>query len=90
MENVIERTVALADGEIIELSDLPPDIAENRAFTTSQATQLPAGGADMPAIIADIERQMITQAISRAEGSKHELRNFSASTAPPWSKKSND
>jgi DNA-binding NtrC family response regulator len=70
MENVIERTVALADGEIIELSDLPPDIAASDSIQPSLATQLPAGGADMPAIIADIERQMITQALSRAAGVK--------------------
>ncbi|WP_020675806.1 sigma-54-dependent transcriptional regulator [Geopsychrobacter electrodiphilus] len=70
MENVIERTVALADGDIIELNDLPPNIAENDNIHPSLATQLPAGGTDMAAVIADIERQMIRQAMARAGGVK--------------------
>ena len=70
MENVIERTVALADNENIEPEDLPPNIAEINSVQPLLQSQLPEGGADMPAIIADIERQMIGLAMSRATGVK--------------------
>lgn len=70
MENVIERTVALADDETITLEDLPPNIAEAESIQPSFSTQLPEGGTDMPAAIAEIERQMIGQALSRSNGVK--------------------
>ena len=70
MENVIERTVALADNESIEPADLPPDIFENDNIQPLPTTHLPEGGVDMPAVIADIERQMIGLAISRSAGVK--------------------
>ncbi|MCF6179996.1 MAG: sigma-54 dependent transcriptional regulator [Geopsychrobacter sp.] len=69
MENVIERTVTLADGEIIELSDLPPDVAASESLQPP-ATLLPQEGVNMPAVIATIERQMISQAMSRTSGVK--------------------
>jgi DNA-binding NtrC family response regulator len=70
MENVIERTVALADNEIIEPQDLPPNIVENDSLKPSATTHLPEKGVDMPTVIADIERQMISLAMSRASGVK--------------------
>jgi DNA-binding NtrC family response regulator len=70
MENVIERTVTLADNENIELDDLPPNIVEDDKPQTLTPTQLPEGGVDMPAVVADIERQMIGQAMSRSTGVK--------------------
>lgn len=71
MENVIERTVALADGESINLSDLPSYIAEVEPNTpSSNNTQLPEIGTNMPALIAEIEQQLILQALSRSRGVK--------------------
>jgi DNA-binding NtrC family response regulator len=70
MENVIERTVALADGETIEPEDLPPNIVEIESIQPIPSIQLPEGGADMPTVIAEIERQMIGLAMSRATGVK--------------------
>ncbi len=70
MENVIERTVALTDGEMIEPDDLPPDIAMPDGQTTGLFPPKAGNAVDMPGVIADIERQMITQAMSRADGVK--------------------
>ncbi len=70
LENVIERTVALADNENIEPEDLPPNIVESKNIQPLISSQLPEGGADMPAVIADIERQMIGLAMSRSTGVK--------------------
>ncbi len=69
LENVIERTVALADNENIEPEDLPPNIVENENIQPLMP-QLPEGGTDMPAVVADIERQMIGLAMTRSTGVK--------------------
>ena len=70
MENVIERTVALSDNENIEPEDLPPNIVQVETSQPQLSAKLPENGTDMPAVIADIERQMISLAMSRAEGVK--------------------
>jgi len=70
MENVIERTVALSDSETIEPSDLPPNIVENDNIHPTSPINIPIGGTNMPAVIADIERQMISLAMTRATGVK--------------------
>ncbi len=70
MENVIERTVTLADGKIIERDDLPFNIAEGGKNQPSSTVPLPEEGTDMPATIANIERQMIRQAMENANGVK--------------------
>jgi DNA-binding NtrC family response regulator len=70
MENVIERTVALADGDTITLADLPSYVAEVDKNTPELNTLLPESGTDMPALIAEIEHQLILQALARARGVK--------------------
>ena len=71
MENVIERSVTLTDGESIERQDLPPDIAG--AHPADGGPALPRvgeSGVDMPAIIAQIESGMIGEAMALADGVK--------------------
>ncbi len=70
MENVIERTVALTDGDTIERDDLPSNVAVAESISPSFAPQVPEGGTDMPETIAQIESEMIRQALSRANGVK--------------------
>ncbi|RMF43535.1 MAG: sigma-54-dependent Fis family transcriptional regulator [Deltaproteobacteria bacterium] len=73
MENVIERTVALTDGDSIDLADLPAAIAGQASLDlTGQDTaiRLTEDGIDMPALIADIERKLIGDALSMADGVK--------------------
>jgi len=70
MENVIERTVALSEADRIEITDLPLNIAENTGLLPSTPRNLPQKGIDLPEMIADIEREMITQALTRGKNVK--------------------
>ncbi|TYO98831.1 two component Fis family sigma54 specific transcriptional regulator [Geothermobacter ehrlichii] len=73
LENVIERTVALTDGELIDYPDLPPAIAGKASLdlaADAPSLRLPDEGLDMPAFIADIERSLIRDALDRADGVK--------------------
>ncbi len=73
LENVIERTVALTDGEQIDHPDLPQAIAGKASLdpaTDTPSLRLPDAGIDMPAFIADIERRLIRDALERADGIK--------------------
>ena len=72
MENVIERSVALTDGEIIERSDLPSSIGgiDNESVTDLLCPKVTENGVDMARIIEAIERQMITEALGLADGVK--------------------
>jgi len=70
MENVIERTVALTDGDTITCNDLPFDIGKARNALPASAPQVTSEGVDMNQVIADIERQMILQAIQLGNGVK--------------------
>ncbi|NOY13273.1 MAG: sigma-54-dependent Fis family transcriptional regulator [Deltaproteobacteria bacterium] len=70
MENVIERTVALTDGETITCNDLPPDIGKANREIITASPQLSSTGIDMNQALADIERQMIQQALTLGSGIK--------------------
>lgn len=70
MENVIERTIALTDGEIITCNDLPPDISNSSQEQKTTAPLVTDEGIDMNRVIADIERQMIVQALTLGNGVK--------------------
>jgi two-component system response regulator AtoC len=70
MENVIERSVALTDGEVIDRHDLPPNIAGTEDLAHLPIPKVPAEGVDMPGAIDSIERGMISQALEHAGGVK--------------------
>ncbi|SHI74677.1 two component, sigma54 specific, transcriptional regulator, Fis family [Malonomonas rubra DSM 5091] len=76
MENVIERTVALTDGETIGCNDLPADIGNAKVAQTSMTPQVPANGLNMPKIIAEMEREMILQAMGIGNGVKARAANL--------------
>ncbi|MFO7983076.1 MAG: sigma-54 dependent transcriptional regulator [Desulfuromonadales bacterium] len=73
MENVIERTVALTDGDTITPRDLPPNIggsdpiAEPGPLSTPHLTEK---GLDMPRAINEIESRLIIEALDMTEGVK--------------------
>ncbi len=74
MENVIERSVTLTDGERIELRDLPSAIAAG-AGEAGDGRPLPfptvtPDGLDMPALVARIESNLIRDAMTLAGGVK--------------------
>ena len=70
MENVIERTVALTDGTVITCADLPSDISSAHLELPTFAPVVTSEGVDINQIIADIERQMILQAMDIGNGVK--------------------
>ena len=71
LENAIERALALGrDRTQIDLSDLPPELQNAPAAAQPVAVLLPEDGLDMPAYIADVERQLIRRALDETDGNK--------------------
>jgi DNA-binding NtrC family response regulator len=78
LENLIERTVALTDNEIIEPQDLPPYIGEasDADPALASAPRITESGVNMPKIIGNIERTMIQQALELSNGVKARAANL--------------
>jgi DNA-binding NtrC family response regulator len=71
MENVIERTVALTDGEVIDRHDLPPQFAGGGSdLDPMPVPRVPDEGIDLSETIDAIERAMIRQAMEMSGGIK--------------------
>jgi DNA-binding NtrC family response regulator len=70
MENVIERTVALSDAQVIGCEDLPPDIGKQVSAAPINTPRISSEGTDMNRTIAEIERSMISQALALGQGVK--------------------
>jgi DNA-binding NtrC family response regulator len=71
LENVIERAVALVEGELIGLNDLPAQISQQPE--SSPAPPLPSfseDGIDLPALVAEFECRMIQAALESCGGVK--------------------
>lgn len=69
--NVIERAVALCIGEELSLQDLPNNILESkRTVNAPSSAALPADGLDIEALIADIEKDLIQQALTKSRHSQ--------------------
>jgi len=71
MENVIERVVALTDGNVIDRQDLPPQIAgtlNERGLLP--ALHIPEEGLDLTETMAHLERHLIQQAMERSQSIK--------------------
>lgn len=78
MENVIERSVALTDGEVIEKRDLPPNFGgdEEGLQVGPRHPRVTEKGIDMPAVVTEIERGMILEAMGLAGGVKAKAANL--------------
>ncbi|MDW7644649.1 MAG: sigma-54 dependent transcriptional regulator [Desulfuromonadales bacterium] len=73
MENVIERTVALTDGERIERRDLPQHVGggeDKRSGPAFMTPKVSESGINMEQVLADIERGMILEALELGQGVK--------------------
>ncbi len=70
MENIIERTVALTDSTIITCSDLPSDIAKQQYRSSGATLQLTDRGIDLNKAVAEMEKQLIQQALLLGKGVK--------------------
>jgi DNA-binding NtrC family response regulator len=70
LENSIERGMALLGGRTtIEVNDLPNDIQQGPVALLPMV-DFPDGGVDLPATVAEIERDLIFRALSRTGGNK--------------------
>ena len=66
LENAIERALALLGGRTqIELTDLPPDLQPVEEHAVVPSLDLPEKGIDLPALVAQIEKDLIDRALSR-------------------------
>ncbi|MBW2452855.1 MAG: sigma-54-dependent Fis family transcriptional regulator [Deltaproteobacteria bacterium] len=77
MENVIERAVALSDGDVIDCADLPPKIGGAQLDVDSvPVPQIPDDGLDLSATIEEIERALIDRALLMSKGVKAKAANL--------------
>jgi two-component system response regulator PilR (NtrC family) len=70
LENALERAVALCNGTRIELTDLPRNVQTHLAIPKSVTTELPPGGVDLEALVADLEISLIKQALHQSKYSQ--------------------
>jgi len=74
LENIMERAVALEEGEEITMASLPPALREsdNPVHPSELGLILPEQGVDLDGLVQDVERRLITQALERTGGHKKE------------------
>ena len=71
LENAIERALAMIGSRTqIEVADLPPDLQTTGETSSKPSLDLPADGIDLPALVGQIEKDMIARALARTEQNK--------------------
>ncbi len=68
LENMMERAVALASSPLIGPGDLPLQVSGHVATTGSGLVDLPDGGCELDAVLAEVERRLLVQALERTGG----------------------
>jgi two-component system, NtrC family, response regulator AtoC len=68
LENIIERIVALTEGDTVTVRDLPANVAKN--YLEGTPTSVTPSGIDMVRTINEIEKRMISEALELAGGVK--------------------
>jgi DNA-binding NtrC family response regulator len=72
LENAIERAVALSEGrKTVEISDLPSEIQEQPRAALAPFVEFSEDGLNMPAYLAEIERDLIHRALERTNGNRN-------------------
>jgi transcriptional regulator with PAS, ATPase and Fis domain len=71
LENAIERAIALLGSRTqIEVTDLPPELQAIAEAGAQPSLELPERGVDLPALVSEIEKDMISRALVRTENNK--------------------
>jgi DNA-binding NtrC family response regulator len=71
LENAIERALAMIGSRTqIEVADLPIDLQSTPEDKARPTLELPATGLDLPAFVAQIEKEMIGLALNRTDQNK--------------------
>ncbi|MEZ4263153.1 MAG: sigma-54 dependent transcriptional regulator [Polyangiaceae bacterium] len=68
LENIVERAVALSSGPILGLGDLPREVSGTASSPSPGLGVLPEEGCDLDAVVGELERRLILQALDRAQG----------------------
>ncbi len=68
LENIVERAVALAQGPVIGLGDLPPELAGATAQPLPALVGLSEEGCNLDDVLGEVERRLILQALERTGG----------------------
>ena len=72
LENVVERAVALETGEYITCDSLPEHLCGPRRAGLEGLPDLPEEGLDLEALLADVEKRYLQEALRRTGGNKTE------------------
>ncbi len=67
LENLVERSLALTAGDVIDVPDLPPYLREPTP-PSSEAARLPAEGLDLEAHLETLRAELMRQALDRCGG----------------------
>ena len=70
LENLVERLVALTEGDVIHIEDLPAEMCGQGATPGDAGLELTEKGLDMVALISGIERRLIVRALEMSGGVK--------------------
>ncbi|SNB44919.1 sigma-54 dependent transcriptional regulator [Geobacter sp. DSM 9736] len=70
LENVMERLVALTEGNMVHLEDLPSAITRSLGKKDDLSTKVTAKGVDLMKTLNEIERKMIEEALALSKGVK--------------------
>jgi two-component system, NtrC family, response regulator PilR len=71
LENAVERAIAMSGGRTqIDVTDLPADLQTTGEASSKPSLDLPAAGVDLPALVAQIEKDLIDRALARTEQNK--------------------
>lgn len=70
LENLVERLAALTEGDVIRFEDLPAGMCGQARIAGDICLELTEQGIDMVAVIVEIERKLITQALALGGGVK--------------------
>ena len=70
LENIIERSVALAGSRSIGLGDLPAEVAGAASGPTPSLLTLPPEGANLDELLNEVERRLLLSALDRTDGNR--------------------
>jgi len=70
LENYMERAVALAGSDIIDVGDLPEEVRDVSTSAVQNLLGFPEKGLELEKTLEQVERRFIREALGRAEGIK--------------------
>jgi two-component system response regulator PilR (NtrC family) len=68
LENVIERAVALTGARVIGLGELPQEVSGLAGGASNRLLELPEEGCNLDAVLNEIERRFLVEALARTGG----------------------